>query len=579
MTIKNRLILMSGLLSALLIAVGIYGLLALAEANQGASVALKSDRMLVHAVDTARAAQVDFKIQVQEWKNVLLRGYDTKLFDKYFGKFTKREASVQADLSSLKGMMQELDIPTEKVDQLLHKHAELGRKYRAALQSYDKGNPYSPRIVDKLVRGIDRPPTKAMDELVELIRADSNSRMDAIALQGASTYSSARLNYVLFIVAGVFFATIFAFFIIRAISRPLSTAVSFVDGVAAGDLRSDVEVVSKDEIGALLIAMNAMSDKLRYIVGDVRRKIDNMKNASQEIATGNTDLSERTEKQASSLEETASSMEQMTSTVKQTADNVRHAKQFADAAREQAESSGEVVTKAVDAMSEINTASKKIADIIGVIDEIAFQTNLLALNAAVEAARAGEQGRGFAVVATEVRNLAQRSATAAKEIKGLINNSVEKVDIGSRLVDKSGETLVEIVGTVKKVSDIVTEIATAGQEQASGINQVNQAVMQMDEMTQQNAAMVEQVAAASRSMQEQALELSELMDFFKVDASNVVVPFLKETPMQASHAERYEADRPSEQAAEAQVKPKVIQQANARAVTKTGSDNSEWEEF
>ena len=219
--------------------------------------------------------------------------------------------------------------------------------------------------------------------------------------------------------------------------------------------------------------------------------------ASKQISEGNSNLSQRTQEQASALEETASSMEEMTSTVKQNADNTRQANQLVANARTQAQDGGEVVTKAVAAMEQINTSSKKIADIIGVIDEIAFQTNLLALNAAVEAARAGEQGRGFAVVATEVRNLAQRSATAAKEIKGLINDSVDKVKSGSELVDASGKALAEIVGSVKKVADIIAEIAAASQEQSSGIDQINKAVMQMDEMTQQNAALVEEAAAAA----------------------------------------------------------------------------------
>jgi len=240
---------------------------------------------------------------------------------------------------------------------------------------------------------------------------------------------------------------------------------------------------------------------------------------AEEISQGNANLSQRTEEQSSSLEETASSMEEMTSTVKQNADNAGQANQLAIAARDQAEKGGSVVGNAVKAMAEINEASKKIADIIGVIDEIAFQTNLLALNAAVEAARAGEQGRGFAVVATEVRSLAGRSATAAKEIKGLIQDSVKKVEDGSVLVTESGQTLEQIVMSVKKVSDIVAEIAAASREQSAGIEQVNSAVMQMDEMTQQNAALVEQATAASQSMAEQAGELTRMMGRYRVDDS------------------------------------------------------------
>jgi methyl-accepting chemotaxis protein len=309
----------------------------------------------------------------------------------------------------------------------------------------------------------------------------------------------------------------------RLITRLLEAAVEVARRIASGDLAKEIEVTSKDEIGQLLSDMQTMQARLTDVIVSVKTGADEVSNASQEMSQGNTNLSQRTEEQASSLEETASSMEQMTATVKQNADNARQANQLAAGAREQAEKGGQVVSEAVSAMGEINTSSKQIADIIGVIDEIAFQTNLLALNAAVEAARAGEQGRGFAVVASEVRNLAQRSATAAKEIKGLIQDSVAKVEDGSRLVDESGRTLEDIVTAVKKVSDIVAEIAAASAEQSSGIEQVNKAIVQMDEMTQQNAALVEEAAAASEAMNEQARGMSGLMAFFTVDAHTVVV--------------------------------------------------------
>ena len=272
-----------------------------------------------------------------------------------------------------------------------------------------------------------------------------------------------------------------------------------------------------DEVGQLAYATTFAQAKLRTALGQVKQSSEVLERTSTEIESGNTQLSQRTEEAASSLEETASSMEEMTSTVKQNADNTRQANQLAINTREQAEKGGEVLAKAVDAMSEISTSSKKIADIIGVIDEIAFQTNLLALNAAVEAARAGEQGRGFAVVASEVRTLAGRSADAAKEIKGLITDSVEKVEQGSSLVNESGQTLSEIVTGVKKVTDIIAEIAASSQEQANGIEQVNSAVMQMDEMTQQNAALVEEAAAASSEMTGKVKLLSGLAMQFKLE--------------------------------------------------------------
>jgi methyl-accepting chemotaxis protein len=264
-----------------------------------------------------------------------------------------------------------------------------------------------------------------------------------------------------------------------------------------------------------------MNSSLVKIVGDVRTGTDSMASASSQIASGNLDLSSRTEEQASSLEETASSMEEMTSTVKQNADNARQANQLAASASEVALRGGSVVAQVVDTMSSINESSKKIVDIIGVIDGIAFQTNILALNAAVEAARAGEQGRGFAVVASEVRNLAQRSAAAAKEIKGLIGDSVEKVDLGARLVEQAGTTMDEIVDSVKRVTDIMSEITCASQEQTSGIEQINQAISQMDQVTQQNAALVEEAAAAAESLQEQAGALAQVVSVFKLDVTGL----------------------------------------------------------
>ncbi len=320
--------------------------------------------------------------------------------------------------------------------------------------------------------------------------------------------------------AGILLAGLLGWLLMCAILRPLREVEEVSMAISSGDLTRRIEVRSDDEVGRALQAVKNINGNLRGIVSDVCGSAGSIAIASGEVATGADDLSQRTQEQASALEETASSMEEMTSTVKQNADNARQANQLAAGAREQAEKGGTVVRSAVQAMNEINIASRKIADIIGVIDEIAFQTNLLALNAAVEAARAGEQGRGFAVVASEVRNLAQRSAAAAKDIKNLIQDSVEKVTSGAKLVDDSGTTLLDIVESVKKVSDIVAEIAAATQEQSAGIEQVNKAVMQMDEMTQQNAALVEKSSPAARAMEEQAQKLQKLMGFFRVGAND-----------------------------------------------------------
>ncbi|MGZ5817724.1 MAG: methyl-accepting chemotaxis protein [Burkholderiaceae bacterium] len=313
--------------------------------------------------------------------------------------------------------------------------------------------------------------------------------------------------------------TAFSIAVARSISRPLNEAVRIAQTVAAGDLTSRIEVDGDDEASQLLRALKDMNESLVRIVGEVRISTDTIATASGQIASGNMDLSARTESQASSLEKTASSMEELTSTVKQNADNARQANQLAVSASEVAVKGGSVVTQVVDTMGSINASSKKIVDIIGVIDGIAFQTNILALNAAVEAARAGEQGRGFAVVAAEVRNLAQRSAGAAKEIKTLIGDSVDKVDVGAKLVDQAGATMQEIVDSVRRVTDIMSEITAASQEQMSGIEQVNQAVTQMDSSTQQNAALVEEAAAAAQSLRDQAGKLSQVVSVFKLDGA------------------------------------------------------------
>ncbi|MBD8871440.1 methyl-accepting chemotaxis protein [Rhodanobacter sp. DHB23] len=308
----------------------------------------------------------------------------------------------------------------------------------------------------------------------------------------------------------------------RSIGGEPSFAVRMTGRMADGDLSLDGAEKLELAPGSMMHAMQRLHVKLVEVIGQVQQGSQVVSGAAQEIAKGNDDLSQRTQEQASSLEETAASMEEMTATVKQNAENASHANQLASGAREQAERGGKVASEAVSAMAEITASSRKIADIVGLIDEIAFQTNLLSLNAAVEAARAGEQGRGFAVVASEVRSLSQRSAAAAKEIKALIGESVERVEAGGALVEQTGTALSEIVESVRKVTDIVAEIAAASQEQSSGIDQVNRAVMQMDEVTQQNAALVEQAAAAAQAMQEQAASLRRQTAFFRLDGSPAV---------------------------------------------------------
>jgi methyl-accepting chemotaxis protein len=423
-----------------------------------------------------------------------------------------------------------------------------------------------------------------------------NEVLGAISMQVSLKKAHAELNSFVWRISLIAFgltlpllAAIY-YFIRRLVSRPLggepAAATAVAKRIAAGDLAHVVPVQAGDD-SSLMAAMATMQQSLAGIIGQIHDTAGTISIASAEIAAGNADLSQRTEEQASSLEETASSMEELSSTVRQNAENARQANQLAAGASEVAAKGGAVVGEVVGTMSSINESSKKIVDIISVIDGIAFQTNILALNAAVEAARAGEQGRGFAVVASEVRNLAQRSAAAAKEIKQLIGDSVDKVGAGTKLVDEAGKTMQEIVASVRRVTDIMGEITAASQEQSSGIEQVNQAITQMDEVTQQNAALVEEAAAAAESMQEQTQQLMQAVAAFKVGRDATAAPAARATAAgPAPAAKRSEAGaRPPVERRGPKRAPNVArlptQRGPARpAAAKTaGGGEGEWEQF
>ena len=398
--------------------------------------------------------------------------------------------------------------------------------------------------------------------------------LDVTAGQIRTRYENGRLLLVSLGLVAIALGIACAYWITRSITRPITRAVEVAEAVSTGDLTSHIVVESRDETGQLMYALKNMNDKLVGIVGQVRASTDSISTASSEIAAGNLDLSSRTEQQASSLEETASSMEELTSTVKLNADHARSANQLAIDASQIASKGGAVVSEVVSTMGSINDSSRKIVDIISVIDAIAFQTNILALNAAVEAARAGEQGRGFAVVASEVRNLAHRSSQAAKEIKDLINDSVQKVEAGSQLVDKAGRTMDEIVQSISHVTQIMNQISDASDEQRTGIEQVNQAIGQMDQVTQQNAALVEQAAAAAESMQEQASRLTDVVGLFKLDASRLATV----QPDSAVMPTRTPLRRPAAVALRAT--PPAATARPGKAIKKpVTAGQDEWEEF
>ncbi|MBB3214710.1 methyl-accepting chemotaxis protein [Herbaspirillum sp. Sphag1AN] len=363
-----------------------------------------------------------------------------------------------------------------------------------------------------------------VDKLIDV----TNAGADYSSNHAGDIYASSRMLIIGILGLSIVAALVLAIGMSRLISRPLTDAVKVARRVAEGDLTANIQQASADETGQLLGALKLMNDNLLKIVSRVREGTDTIATASIQIASGNKDLSSRTEHQAGSLQDTASAMEELTSTVKQNADNAQQANELAVSASVVAIKGGDVVGQVVDTMSSINDSSKRIVDIISVIDGIAFQTNILALNAAVEAARAGEQGRGFAVVASEVRSLAQRSSAAAKEIKALIDDSVVKVEIGSRLVEQAGATMEEVVNSVKHVTDIVGQISVANQEQCIGIDEINRAILRMDKVTKENTALVEESATATQSLQEQANTLSQTVSVFRLKVSANMTNLLSE---------------------------------------------------
>ncbi|MFY3997641.1 methyl-accepting chemotaxis protein [Achromobacter xylosoxidans] len=521
-------------------------------------------------LDQINSAYTDRAVPLNRAYTVFLRArllLSTSLMDMQQGK--TEQAAAQAKRSE--GLMQDafkMMDAFRKAPPLAGTEA-LGQALEAALKEYDtvlKGQAAAlsnMAIQDYLnlndsASNVNTKFREAVDNYLSFI----DKRTDEFAAQAAVDHGVSRSVTIALLVIALVLAVGCWIFINRTVLKPLHEAGDHFEKISGGDFTGRIEVRSTNEIGQLFAAIKRMQESLTRTVATVRRGVDEINVGSREISAGNTDLSSRTEQQAASLEETAASMEELASTVKQNADNARQANQLAASASDVAERGGSAVAEVVNTMQGISASSRKISEIVSVIDGIAFQTNILALNAAVEAARAGEQGKGFAVVAGEVRSLAQRSAQAAKEIKGLIEDSVSKVGAGSQQVERAGATMQEIVASVKRVTDIMGEISAASEEQSSGIDQVNRAVSQMDEVTQQNAALVEEAAAAAGSLQEQAQRLAEAVAVFKINAGDVI-----EVPARQL-AQQHSAPRVAAAQTEAQVSAARTAKPAAQAAAK-----------
>jgi methyl-accepting chemotaxis protein len=506
----TKLMLVFGVMAVLMIVVGVQGMRGMGAIDQelkdvyekhslGLNALRRSQLRLVYVTRTLRTILLDITYGNE-------KGIDVGLED-----FKKRDA----EFAEMFGEYRKLIVRAEDQQEA----GEVERAFRDLRSHQDKLVALARAgKVKEAYGGLETLRQQALDIETRMQKLGQSKQhlMKAAVDKAQATYQSTVLLLVVVVAGAVVLAVVLGVMISRMIAGPLGRAVEVLQNVAAGDFTRKLDVDTKDEVGQMASALNEAVDGMRGALQEVGVAANHAASASQQLSAASEQLSSGAQEQASSLEETAASLEEITGTVKQNADNARQANQLATGSREVAERGGQVVAHAVQSMSEINKSSKRIADIITTIDEIAFQTNLLALNAAVEAARAGEQGRGFAVVASEVRNLAQRSAMAAKEIKDLIQDSVQKVEAGSELVNKSGETLSEIVGSVKRVTDIVAEIAAASQEQSSGIDQVNKAVTQMDQVTQSNAAQTEELSSTAQSLAAQAQQLLALVARFKL---------------------------------------------------------------
>ncbi|BFI95296.1 MAG: methyl-accepting chemotaxis protein [Rhodanobacter sp.] len=472
------------------------------------------------AVDTARVAQVDFKKQVQNWKDTLLRGASPVAFKKYHDEFIERSHAVDQDLLSLKQQMTALGVDNRGVDAALATHAELQKRYDAALLKYDGKKPETTHVVDSLVAGMDRPPTNAIDALVAGMKDKAAADGRSIEAESERAYLGAWHLLAAVVLCALVACALLIWLLAYSITMPIQRAVKVAEAVADGDLRMRIEAASRDETGQLLAALDRMNRQLLQVVGTIRKGSNEISSSTHQIASGNHDLSSRTSQQAAALEETAASMQEFTESVNTNASRAQHAAQLAAGASDVARESGAAMGEAVQAMKRVQEVSGRINEITGTMARIASQTQILAINASVEAAHAGAAGKGFNVVASEVQSLARSSRAASDQIRSLIEESISIIAGSTERIGHAESMVGKLLGSVEHVVDTIGSIARQSQEQAAGIQQVNQAVRQMDEVTQSNAALVEEAAAAAEAVQSRAGSLVRSVAFFKLDDSD-----------------------------------------------------------
>ena len=576
--ISTRLFILIGILSALLVTIGAIGLYGINQSDDALKTVYEDRTVPMGQISEINRLSLHNRLAIAN-----------SLIDPTRNTIIKNTEEVEANIATI-GRVWDAYMATS----LTQEEARLAKKFIADRnQFYQEGmfpaiaalrandTDAAHRLVQEKIRPLHLPVAAGIEALMQL-QLDAGKQEYATAV---ARFNAIRMLAIGSIVAGVLFAFVFGILLIRGISHSLQEALEVAKSVAEGDLSYNIQITGKDEVSHVLSALADMQSNLANVVNNVRQGAQSVASASAQIASGNNDLSARTEQQASALEETAASMEQLSATVKQNAENASQANQLALNASATAVEGREVVALVVTTMKGINESSKKITDIIGVIDGIAFQTNILALNAAVEAARAGEQGRGFAVVASEVRSLAGRSATASKEIKLLITDSVERVQQGSLLVDQAGTKMTGVASDIKRVTDIMSEISAASNEQSAGVSQVGEAIMQMDQVTQQNAALVEEMAAATSSLKSQAQELVGTMAVFTLDMAPTgshPMDYVVQPPAASALPTRVEQRGPHRATNVTRLRNRMLVRPNpvtsSAAPADTGTDDK-WEQF